>query len=312
MPNLFLPVYFNIEKELLQLSEHIFFDDKQLSVYSIKIADLLIRTVIEIEAISKKLYFDNNGQKKYKSDGTEDFLYFDTDCIAYLENLWLLSKKEVIISAPNFYFTKKENIILTPLYKANKRGSSSSNWAKAYQAVKHDRSNNMKHATVKNLISALAALYLLNIYNRSDENIKDETKNNDFGFDSRVFSVQMQNITTIDHENVQKLKGDPTIVCIEKYTDNAYKNILLLNKEDGIKQHEFFAKSPIVIEFFNKNPNYDTRGKSFTQICTDIGGTNFLGKMIQVSHKAVDAMIKGEHEIVLNRNQQVYKDSLYT
>lgn len=311
MQNLFLPVYFNIEKELIELSEHIFFDDKQLNVYSIKIADLLVRTVIEIEALSKKLYSDNNGPKKYKADGTEDFIYFDTDCINHLENLWLLSKKEVIVSSQNFYFTKNENNILKPLYKANKRGSSSANWAKAYQAVKHDRSNNMKHATVKNLINALAALYLLNIYNRSDENIKNETKNNDFSFGSKIFSVQKQAITTIDYENEEKYKGNPTIVCIEKYTDFAYKDILSLAQKDGEKHREYFAKSPIAIEFFNNNPNYTMQGKSFSQICFDVGGIEFFKEMIQVSHKALDAIAKGEREIVLNKNQQVYDDSLY-
>ena len=55
MTTLYWQVFKNIEREFLQLADVIHIDDKQLGVYSMKIADLLIRTVIEIEAISKEL-----------------------------------------------------------------------------------------------------------------------------------------------------------------------------------------------------------------------------------------------------------------
>jgi hypothetical protein len=53
MINLYWPVYKNIEKEVLELSNQIHFDDTQLSIYSIKISELLIRCSVEIEAISR-------------------------------------------------------------------------------------------------------------------------------------------------------------------------------------------------------------------------------------------------------------------
>lgn len=56
MTNLYWPIYKKIEKEIVELSNHIHFDDNQLSVYSVKIVELLIRCVVEIEAISKDLY----------------------------------------------------------------------------------------------------------------------------------------------------------------------------------------------------------------------------------------------------------------
>ena len=53
--NLFFPVYKQLEKELDELSYFITFDKKQLKTYSIKISELLLRTVSEIENISKEL-----------------------------------------------------------------------------------------------------------------------------------------------------------------------------------------------------------------------------------------------------------------
>lgn len=136
--NLYWPVYMNLEKEFLKLADYIHFSDEQLKVYSIHIADLIIRCAIEIEAISKELYellggnmlpVDNNGNSRD--------LYFDTDCLDLLEQKWLISKKEITVSATNFYFTNETNRVLTPLVKCNIRGKGK--WKCAYQAVKHNR-----------------------------------------------------------------------------------------------------------------------------------------------------------------------------
>jgi len=51
--NLYWPVYKSLEKEVSNLAEIIHFSDDQLSVYSVKIADLIVRCAIEIESISK-------------------------------------------------------------------------------------------------------------------------------------------------------------------------------------------------------------------------------------------------------------------
>jgi len=49
-------LYRNLEREFLSLAEVIHIDDEQFDVYSMHIADLLTRTVVEIETISKRLY----------------------------------------------------------------------------------------------------------------------------------------------------------------------------------------------------------------------------------------------------------------
>jgi len=71
-PNLFWPVYKNLEKELLTLSHYVHISDDQANVYSMHIAELIIRCAVEIESISKELYSllggnmsptDTNGNK---------------------------------------------------------------------------------------------------------------------------------------------------------------------------------------------------------------------------------------------------------
>jgi len=155
MNNLYWNVYKNLEREFLQLAEVIHIDDKQLNVYSMRIADLLIRTWVEIESISKELYINNGGPKI-------DQPYFDENCLNFLNREWNLEKKEVMVTGTMFYFQKEELRTIRPLNRANKRGEPA--WKRAYQAVKHDRANNLSKGNLEYLIKSLAGLYLLNIY----------------------------------------------------------------------------------------------------------------------------------------------------
>ena len=50
--NLYWPVYQNLEREVLSLANEIHFDDRQLNVYSVKIAGLLLRCVVEVKSLS--------------------------------------------------------------------------------------------------------------------------------------------------------------------------------------------------------------------------------------------------------------------
>lgn len=100
MNQLFWNAYRRLEKEVLALSEAIHFDDSQLGVYSSKIGDLLVRTVIEIESLSKVLYFANGGTQPVG----RGYAYFDTDCLALLESKWKIGKKVIQVSSPYLYF----------------------------------------------------------------------------------------------------------------------------------------------------------------------------------------------------------------
>jgi len=198
--NLYWTVFKNLEHELIELSNLIHIDDNQLEVYSIKITELIIRTVVEVESISKELYLQNEGTKDNDRN-----LFFDTDCLDLLESKWLLSKKQVHITGLNFYFNSTDNKILTPLNKANKRGSSSSDWLKAYQALKHNRSKSLNKGNLRNLIKALASLYILNLYYKDTiyDFGKDETDTNfDNSLGSAIFAVKIHrnNTVSVDKE----------------------------------------------------------------------------------------------------------------
>jgi len=187
--NLYWPVYKNLEKEFLKLANYIHFSDDQLGTYSMYIADLIVRCSVEIESLSKELYCMLGGNMSpTDSEGNNRDLYFDTDCLDLLEQTWILSKKQIAVSAINFYFVDEKNTILTPLHKAHKRGTSGSKWKQAYQAVKHDRRNSLKKASIENLLHALGALYILNLYSRDERTDIGRVYLNDHNFDSRVGS----------------------------------------------------------------------------------------------------------------------------
>lgn len=61
MENFYWAVYKRIEEEVIKLSYDILFTDKQVDVFSVKIADLIIRCSIEVESISKDIYLSNGG-----------------------------------------------------------------------------------------------------------------------------------------------------------------------------------------------------------------------------------------------------------
>ena len=231
--NLYWPVYINLEKELIKLSESIHIDDAQLNVYSVKISELLIRTVVEIESLAKNLYFANGGTKADDKD-----LYFDTDCMAHLVNIWDIDKKVVLVTSSNLFFEDEANRILTPLHKSNKRGTSSADWCKAYQAVKHNRLKELKKGNLKHFIRALAALYVLNLYYR-DEKVSfiDANKEQiqDFSFGSHIFSVMKPN--NIGHVSVDgtysKGKDFEKHIYVAVPDEIKYKELTkLLNKQN--------------------------------------------------------------------------------
>lgn len=189
--NLYWSVYQNLEKELIELSNHIHIDDKQLKVYSMKIAELLIRTCVEIESIAKELYSLNDGGKKLEK------VFFDTDCLLHLRKIWKISYKKVQVISNNFYLSKN---ILQPLKNAHKGAGKSDLWLRAYQAIKHNRSDNLEKANLENLLNSMAALFILNLYYRNnafDLGNDREGKSFDYTCGSNIFSTLVPKTKTI-------------------------------------------------------------------------------------------------------------------
>lgn len=347
--NLYWPVYLNLEQEVIAISYQIHFDDNQLQVYSLKIAELLIRVSVEIESLAKELYFLNGGtvpvdspktkkqclffknpmlRQRYRCKRSTAFaigkrtiicpflrqeknqprdLYFDTDCLDFLEEKWVLSKKAVLVTAANSYFQKEENRILTPLNKANKRGTSGADWKQAYQAVKHNRSKDLRKGNLKHLIRAMAALYVLNLYYRDEKVAVDQTFPSSVGLGSGLFSVKTMYVS-FDSLSGEEDTSDHWVscVCIRKFSDSAYRNAVLAGREDFAKRKEALLHSHELATFMQSNPSYSFEDKHIIQICKEIGGDEFMRRIMQTSNKSSSIYLKSQNELILNKNMKVY------
>lgn len=310
---MFWTIYKNLEKELIELSNNIHFCDKQDTVYSIHISDLLIRTSVEIEALSKELYKLAGGNMTPVGDnGDVRDLFFDSDCIQYLDINWKITKKCVNVVCPNFYFSKTENLVLHPLKNCNKRGMG--RWKKAYQAVKHDRVESLSAGNIANLIRAMASLYLLNIYYRN-EKYDVGTLMNTMPFDTRmgsdIFSVSLAHAekchftTCMSDESIVETVRDEldSAVIVQKYTDEAFKSLHRTMIEYNNSAKERLINSPEVKEFLNENPEY--KFKSLLSLARDAGGESLAQKMMQ-GQSILSSIPKANMEVVLFKGQQLY------
>lgn len=251
--DIFWQTYLNLEKEAIEVSKYIFFTDEvlennksgiviqscdtQLKTFSPYIADLLVRCCVQIEAVSKELYFNNGGTKPR---GDKD-LFFDEDCLKLIDKKWQTHKKIVMVVAPFFNFTKDENRILKPLREAHKRQGTY--WEKAYQAVKHDRYSSLQKGNVKAFIHALAALYLLNIYYRNDSWVTkyQDISKIDYSLGSSIFAVKPPVVGQLWYGNNVIISESPYVI---RYQDTSYQRI------EEIQHHAEQATK----DYLNKQP----------------------------------------------------------
>ena len=315
--NLYWPVYKNLESEVLTLSKYIHFSDDQSKTYSTYIADLIVRCSIEIESISKEIYKANGGNMELMDEqGEKRDLYFDTDCLDYLNNLWQISKKEITVSSPVFYFQDSKFRILTPLHKANKRGTSGSKWKRAYQALKHDRRNSLKQASIENLLQAMGALYILNLYYKDERypigRVYMGTQEFDNRAGSEIFSAACYHATMLsmaehmDDTNIDEgiAKNLDAAIFIEKYDDSSFRMMHKNFCKDLEIVQRNFDNSKEIQDFLKKHPEYTV--ESINKTCLDAGGIQLLQNIIQMPHTMNE---KGATtEAVLNKHTNIYPE----
>lgn len=315
IPNLYWPVYKNLEEEFLKLAGYIHFSDDQLGTYSMFIADLIVRCAVEIEALSKELYRMLGGNMSpTDSQGNARDLYFDTDCLDLLEKTWLLGKKQIAVSAINYYCTKTENKILTPLHKACKRGTSGSKWKQAYQAVKHDKRGSLKKASIENLLHAMGALYILNLYYRDEKLDLGRVYLNDCNFDNRlgseIFSAHYCHATSVlpgqimDDSCIISLPADELekSIYIIKIDDVSFKQ---LYKNDCFGKKNIldrFTKSPEIESFLRAHPEY--MEKNIGKICIDAGGMDLFRQIVCDGYPTPGKGVR--EEVILNKHSGIY------
>ncbi len=251
--DIFWQTYLNLEKEAIEVSKYIFFTDevlvngkggivaqscnKQLETFSPHIADLLVRCCVQIEAISKELYFDNGGTKA-RGDSS---ILFDEDCLKLIDIKWQTHNKTVMVVAPFFNFVKDENRILKPLKEAHKRQGTY--WEKAYQAVKHDRYSSLHKGNVKAFIHALAALYLLNLYYRNDSWVTkyQDISKLDYSMGSAIFTVKPPVANQLWHGNSPTITESPYVVS---YQDADYQRIEEMQRKEEQALNDYWINQP--------------------------------------------------------------------
>ena len=237
--NYYWPVYKNIESEFNNLMFNIHIDDKQLDVYSSKISDLILRASTEIESLSKELYKINGGEKSGN-------IKYDENAITFLNNLWKLDAKKVIISSYNCFTTNKE---LSPFVKNEIRTGSTRltySWNNSYQNLKHDRANSFTFGSIKYLFDVTSALYLLNIYFKDESfDLKDNEKgsNFDFSLGSSIFSIKPHINSEISLENNFKKNVDfDECVYLVKPTDTTREQVQEVLKKMNLDLFEITKK----------------------------------------------------------------------
>ncbi|MBR1466437.1 MAG: hypothetical protein IJ607_08760 [Bacteroidaceae bacterium] len=251
--DIFWQTYLSLEKELINVSNFIFITDEittherglevtkpynsQMETFSPHIADLLIRCCVQIEAISKELYYENGGTKP-RGDKN---LFFDEDCLKLIDIKWATHDKRVLVVAPFFNLTKDENRVLRPLKNAHKR--SGTFWEKAYQAVKHDRFLSLKDGNVKALLHSMAALYLLNLYYRNDSWVVkyQELSKSDFSMGSSIFAVKQPEVGQLWYGNNPIASESPYVV---RYQAEDYKRIEAMQKADSEALSHYWQQQP--------------------------------------------------------------------
>lgn len=301
--NLFWQVYKNLEREFLSIAEVIHIDDKQLDVYSMRIADLLVRTVVEIESISKQLYVDNRG-----TEIDSKKMYFDTVCLEHLNNRWLLEKKVVNVVSPSLYLEKEENIVLTPLVNAQYRSPRSSLWNQAYQAVKHDRANSLSEwGRIKYLLQGLAALYVLNLYYKDVKYIKltgSDKHNIDRSFGSSIFSVKVHVVRSLSSKGEYGKSSDyDECVYIEDHETDSKKRAL-----EALADEIAYYNKQYGVEFSRLVGEMISKGETPTQEWVNQMKIPIMQKVRQhpdpkINRRVFDSLKNLLYDVVLNKQQ---------
>jgi hypothetical protein len=196
---------------------------------------------------------------------------------------------------------------LKPLHKAKKRGTSSGDWNKAYQAVKHNRIKELPKGNIKHLLHGLAALYVLNLYYQ-DLQIKDLTStekekvNSSFGSD--LFAVKIHKCNGLGKDDkYDKAVDYDECIYIEEHEeqskDNAIQALTDMNNYLNEKGNE---------ELLRQINEKKERGEVITmewvdKIRLEIMKSLFPIKDYQLGKRLSNSLHNLHYNVVLNKQQ---------
>ena len=322
MNNLYWNIYRSLERELLDIADTIHIDDKQLSTYSMRIANLLVRTVIEIESISKELYFREGGKwPPEKGDKGSDegsnadrpYPLFDINCLKFLEQKWTLRKKVVIISSPRLYVTNETHVCFRPLNRASEIGKPS--WKKAYQAVKHNRAESLSGGNIMHFIQALGALFLLNLYYQDqgfDLGGDVSAKSFDVSLGSSLFSIEFHPFSGDLNGNYTKKENYEQctyLVCPTQESQELFQEALqeALCEVNKIASDRAISSLQQDIESLSPSLTEDERNKKVKELedmyHREYSDKYFIPTLLGDGGVLSKAVRNIKYEVILNKNQ---------
>ena len=155
------PILERLEAEFCDLSFSVALCDNQLDVHSARLADLLVRTCVECENVGKSLC---NEKSLVPSAGNFPGV------LDAISSAIRIQTKELIIVWPFQSLTKT---IITPFGGWQPNKNENPPWFKAYNGVKHDRISNANEAKLENVMHALGALFILNLWLREEDITRD-------------------------------------------------------------------------------------------------------------------------------------------
>ncbi|MBQ3464606.1 hypothetical protein IJH15_00050 [Candidatus Saccharibacteria bacterium] len=182
--NIFISNYSRIEQEIIDLSQYIDFSDGQLGVYSTAICDLLLRCGVEIESLYKEIYRRDIKKKLPKDVGL---------IVNELDRMYLLKGKQLVFDCLGFNFLDF-SFIKPFAYKSK----TDDDFYTIFCKIKHDRKQNFEKGTLRALLLAFGALYILNqIYLKKTIQLENtfygEIIPNTLSEDTNVFKIPVYN-----------------------------------------------------------------------------------------------------------------------
>ena len=293
MSNIFWGIYRNLEREVLSLAEMVHFTDNQTTVYSARIADLLVRCNVEAESLIRELYKDT---KKEPLDKVGDML-------TSLNKDWNLEKKLVSIISPNMHYSP-EYASFCPYNYSNK---DSNDFYSAYNAVKHDRASNFeKYATLHFLLRAMGALFLLNIYYRNEEyGSMRIIPDNRLG--SNIFAFYIKELNPKFPVKKQILRSDEELgaMYIIRPTIDSYEQYY--QEFDGVfkKQKEALETAGYVAEKDESGEEQDISYDDVYKIAVNIGGPDMVKQISGIEQVAIKKHSALSYRVILNKSPLV-------
>ena len=131
--------YQHIESKFMNVSSFVYFDKANFNVYSYEFVSLLQNIGAEIDVLFKQIC-------GYPGDRNKNMNNYKGDILSSYPGI---KEEKVNVS----YF----DIQLQPFEELEK----AMKWWKSYNMIKHDRLANISEANLENVLSALAALFLL-------------------------------------------------------------------------------------------------------------------------------------------------------